>query len=183
MAPRFPLDVAALTPRQREAHDRIVEARGGIGGPYVPLLTIPDLAEAVLAVGDQIRFASALPEHVAELAVLVAVRHWEARYAWVAHSRLAVRAGLPRDVVDAIGEGREPDLGGDRAGDIAIAHRFCRALVDTGRVPDDVFAEARTAFGEAGTVALTATVGFYSLISLVLNVDEHPPPPGTTAPF
>ncbi len=42
---------------------------------------------------------------------------------------------------------------------------------------------AINAFGERGVVDVTGTLGYYSLVSLLLNVDEYPLPDGTTPQF
>jgi 4-carboxymuconolactone decarboxylase len=38
-------------------------------------------------------------------------------------------------------------------------------------------------FGERGAVDLIGAVGYYSLVSMVLNVDGVPLPPGETPPL
>jgi 4-carboxymuconolactone decarboxylase len=38
-------------------------------------------------------------------------------------------------------------------------------------------------WGEQGVVDLVAVMGYYDLISLILNVDRYPIPPGSPVPF
>jgi 4-carboxymuconolactone decarboxylase len=60
----------------------------------------------------------------------------------------------------------------------AALHRFCAELLETKRVSDDAFAAAKAAFGEQGITEIIFTLGYYSMVSMLLNVDEHPLPAG-----
>ena len=60
----------------------------------------------------------------------------------------------------------------------AALHRFCSELLETKRVGDDTFAATKAAFGEQGMAEIIFTLGYYSMVSMLLNVDEHPLPAG-----
>ena len=60
----------------------------------------------------------------------------------------------------------------------AALHRFCSELLETKRVGDDTFAAAKAAFGEQGVAEIIFTLGYYSMVSMLLNVDEYPLPEG-----
>jgi 4-carboxymuconolactone decarboxylase len=60
----------------------------------------------------------------------------------------------------------------------AALHRFCSELLETKRVSDETFAAAKAAFGEQGVADIIFTLGYYSLVSMLLNVDEYPVPEG-----
>jgi 4-carboxymuconolactone decarboxylase len=180
MPRRFPpLSAEAMSPAQQAFVDTVVSARGGIGGPYDPLVRVPDLGARVLAVGDAIRFASPLPDRLLELAIITTASHWRARYCWTAHAGLALQHGVSEDTVAALARGDEPTA---LAPDEQVVHAFSRALVATGAVPDDVFDAAVECVGEEAAVALVSTVGFYSLISFLLNADRSPHPAGQPLP-
>jgi 4-carboxymuconolactone decarboxylase len=51
-------------------------------------------------------------------------------------------------------------------------HAVSHALLATGRVPHDLYAEATAALGERAMVELVAILGYYSLVALTLNVFE-----------
>jgi 4-carboxymuconolactone decarboxylase len=61
-------------------------------------------------------------------------------------------------------------------GDQKIVHRFCTELLRTGSVSDATFDDARALLGEAGVIELVCTVGYYSLVAFVVNVDRQPVP-------
>jgi 4-carboxymuconolactone decarboxylase len=57
--------------------------------------------------------------------ILITAREWTQQYEWNAHYQIALKAGLKRDVADAIAEGRRPD---QMSEDEAILYDFCREL-------------------------------------------------------
>ena len=46
----------------------------------------------------------------------------------------------------------------------------------TGDVTDEQFAAVRDRFGLEGAIELIGTVGYYTLVSFILNVDRYPVP-------
>ena len=176
---RFPpIDDASMTSAQRRVHNAIVSNRGGMGGPYPALLRVPELAERVMAVGDAVRFENVLDGRRMELAIILTARHWQAEFEWYAHSRLASKAGLPPSVLAAVAAGQRPAEDDTSAEPLDLAvYDFAVELLETGHVSDSAFSALHSLVGDAGAVALTATVGYYCLVSAVLNVDRVPAPP------
>ena len=62
--------------------------------------------------------------------------------------------------------------------DEAALHRFCSELLETKQVGDEAFSAMKAAFGEQGMAEVIFTLGYYSMVSMLLNVDEHPLPEG-----
>ena len=67
--------------------------------------------------------------------------------------------------------------------DEAIVYNFCTALLATGSVPDAQYQPALDRFGERGVMDLVGAVGYYSLVSMVLNVADVQLPPGEPKPL
>jgi 4-carboxymuconolactone decarboxylase len=67
--------------------------------------------------------------------------------------------------------------------DEAAVYDFCAELLETGQVSDARFANVLARFGERGVVDLIGTVGYYTLVSMVLNVDRVPLPAGEAHPL
>jgi 4-carboxymuconolactone decarboxylase len=179
---RFPaIPDAELSEEQRRVVEAILAGpRGSLRGPFVPLLRSPRLADHVQELGAFLRFGSSLPPHITELAVLVTARACRAQFEWYAHAPLAAKAGLPQDVIDAIGHGERPAMG---APDILAAHDFAVMLNEARAVDETTFAAARDRFGEVGVVELTAVCGYYTLVAMVLNMSRIAPPEGSRVPF
>ena len=69
------------------------------------------------------------------------------------------------------------------AEDETIVYDFVSELLGTGQVSDVAFQRVNAAFGERGVVDLVGAVGYYSLVSMVLNVARVPLPAGVEPPL
>jgi 4-carboxymuconolactone decarboxylase len=99
---------------------------------------------------------------------------------WYAHYPLAIKAGLAESVAADIKAGRRP---ADMQKDEAVVYDFCTELRERRRVSDATFAAAADLLGEKGVIDLIANMAYYDLVSMVLNVDRYPLPPGAALPF
>jgi len=175
------LTEATMTPRQRESYQGIVSGpRKGARGPFNALLRSPEVADRVQKVGEYIRFQSSIPAALNEMAILITGRFWGAQYEYWAHSALARTAGLPDPIIDAIAEDRRPAT---MSADERIVYDFCSELFRDRSVSDAAFEAVTDRFGEQGVIDLIAACGYYSIVSMVLNVDRHPLPPGEKPPL
>jgi 4-carboxymuconolactone decarboxylase len=169
---RFP----KLSPEQMSAEQRQVAAeisagpRGEVRGPFIALIHEPVLAGHMQKLGEHLRWKGKLPPRLKELAVLVTARRWSCQHEWLVHSKLALQAGLPAEVVDAIAQNREPRL----AEEDKPVYAFCRDLHATGRAGDEVFARVQERFGLDGALELIALNGYYTLMAMVLNTAGLP---------
>ena len=180
---RFPpLSDDQMTEEQRAVVDAIQSGPRGAGlrGPFNALLRSPGLCDLVQRVGAYVRFGSSIPAPLNELAICMAGRKWGAQYEFYAHRRLAIDAGLNPSILDAIALGRRP---ADISGDEAIVYEFVTDLLSTGEVSDRRYAATLDRFGERGIMDLVGAVGYYSLVSMVLNVAQVPLPDGEPAPL
>jgi 4-carboxymuconolactone decarboxylase len=64
-----------------------------------------------------------------------------------------------------------------------VIYNFCSELLDSKQVSDATFAAATAAVGERGVVDLIGVMGWYSTVSMILNVDRYPLPEGIQAPL
>jgi 4-carboxymuconolactone decarboxylase len=129
----------------------------------------------VQRVGAYVRFKSSLPAALNEMAICMAGRKWTAQYEFYAHRRLALEAGLDAAILDAIAAGTRPSKLSD---DEAAVYEFAHDLLATGQVSDAAYTGVKDRFGEKGVMDLVGAVGYYSLVSMVLNVDRVPLPAG-----
>jgi 4-carboxymuconolactone decarboxylase len=183
MAERLPpIPADRLTAEQKTVLDNIQSGPRGAGvrGPFNALLRSPQLCDLVQRVGAHVRYGTSLPQKLNELAICMAGRKWTAQYEFYAHRRLGIQAGLKPEILDAIAGGRRPD-GMDA--DEAAVYDFASELLSNGQVSDARYDAVKTKFGERGVMDLVGAVGYYSLVSMVLNVAQVPLPPGEAAPL
>lgn len=179
---RFPnLEPGQMSPAQKRVHDAIAGGpRGGVRGPFGVLLRSPELADRVQKVGEHLRFNSSLPARLNEFAILINARFWESKYEWHAHRPFALKGGLAESIADAVAQRARP-VGMKE--DEEIVYEFCTALHTRHAVDDVLFRRAVTVLGEQGVVDLIGVSGYYTLVSMVLNVAEIPLPPGAPEPW
>ncbi|MEE6264015.1 carboxymuconolactone decarboxylase family protein [Plantactinospora sonchi] len=177
--PLFPTDT--MTPAQQQVYDKIVHGpRGRLVGPLRVSLHRPDLADAWQHFGQLLRFDTSLPRHLNELAIIVTARRWNAQVEWHVHAPAAVAAGIEPAAVEAIRTGRRPEFTDP---DCADVYEFARLLQQRGDVPDDLYDTLVRRWGPVGMVDLSSVIGYYTLVSMTLNVHEVPVPDGAPAPL
>lgn len=180
MAERFaPLTEEGMTAEQRRVAQGIASGPRGSWqrGPFKALLRSPEIADRIQKVGEYVRFQSSIEPRLNELAIILCARKWTAQYEWYAHRRLALEAGLRPEIADAIAEGKRPD---GMQEDERIVYDFAHQLLHTGQVSDAAFAAVAQRFGERGVIDLIGALGYYTIVSFVLNVDRVSLPPDAT---
>ena len=160
--------------RQSEVASAITSGpRGGLRGPLAMWLHRPELADRAQSFGQYCRYDSSLPPILSELGILVTARCWSAEYEWFAHKRIALEAGLDPEIAEAIRQRQRPSFT-DKAQE--VVHDFALALHNDKRVGQDLYNKAVTTLGSDAVVDLVAVLGYYSFVSMTLNVFEVMPP-------
>jgi 4-carboxymuconolactone decarboxylase len=149
-------------------------------GPFNAWLRSPDLADLLQQVGAHIRFSSSLPARLNELAILITARHWTSQFEWYAHRLLALKAGLGAKLIDELARNRRPKR---MRADEAAVYEFCTQLHRKKNVTDAAYRRAAALFGERGVMDLIGASGYYTAVSMTLNVARVPVPPGENNPL
>lgn len=173
--PRFPeLDAAQLSPEQKAVYDTIASGpRGGVRGPLAVWLRRPKLAQWAQGLGEYCRYNSSLDKRLSEIAILATARLWGSEYEWYAHEPQARSAGVPDAVIETIRTGGTPVFQRD---DEALVYEVAVTLNRTRKVPDALYARAKTVLGEGSLIDLIGVLGYYTLISMTINAFEVEPP-------
>jgi 4-carboxymuconolactone decarboxylase len=176
------------TPDQGAVGEAIVAARGRPGGPipatFGVLLHSPEAARAVASLGEYCRYRSTLADAVREAAILSVAHALGADYERIHHEPLARRAGLDDAQLEALAAGNlaAPSL----SPQVALAARVARHVAAGGGDDAPVIADSRALFGDAATVELVITAGYYTMLAaaqrvLGVTVVDDPSDPGTAA--
>jgi 4-carboxymuconolactone decarboxylase len=178
--PRVPLlEPAQMTPEQKRIHDVITSGpRGQVRGPLAVWLHRPALAEPAQALGQYCRYETSLPPRLTEWAILIIARFWRSEYEWWAHKPIALKAGLSEEMITALREGTAVEY---MHADEALVHEFLTVLHETRRIPQELYDRIVHVLGEPGVIDLVGIAGYYTLISMTLNVFEIVPPGGQPA--
>jgi 4-carboxymuconolactone decarboxylase len=176
-----PLTSEQLTPEQTTmVNDLLSGMRTSPDGPFNVLLRSPEMGNLSQKLGEYLRFRSAVPKRLNEMAILMTAKWWSSQYEWYLHKTLALSAGLNAAVIDAIQAGHRP---AHMQPDEGVVYDFCTELRDRRRVSDGTFKAALSLLGESGVVDLVASMGYYDLVSMALNVDRYPLPDGAQPPL
>ncbi len=179
--PRFlNLNRDQMSDDQKRVHDDIVAGpRGGIVGPFGVLLRIPEAADCVQKLGVQLRFRKLLPDQLHEFAILITARFWNSKYEWYWHRKSAIGAGLAESIVDDLEQNKRPANMNPYE---TLIYDFCTALHRDHFIDDSLFARALETIGEQTLIELVALTGFFTMVSMLLNVAEIMPPLDDKAP-
>lgn len=150
-----------------------------VHGPMVPLLRSPDVMVAANALDNYLEFKTVLPQELRELVILMAAREWTQQYVWNSHYTSGLKRGLNPEIVKAVAEGRRPTEMSDSE---ETVYDFCVELHRNHSVSDATYAGALAKFGEQGIIDMVSADGYYSFLSMVMNVARTPLAKGATAP-
>ena len=159
--------------KQQEIHDTIASGpRGGVRGPLAVWLHRPELAAKAQDLGRYCRYDTMLPVVLSELAILVTGRVFVSEYEWQIHKGFALEAGLSPTIIEAIRMNQTPNFD-DAAQE--VVHDVARSVHETRGVDDALYTRATSILGEPTLVDLIGLLGYYTLISITINVFRIPP--------
>ena len=165
-----------MTPEQAALAKAIMAGpRGSLNGPFNGYLRSPEIGNHLQELGASVRFKSSLPKGLAELAICQVARQWDSAYEWAAHSRQAQENGIDAKIVDAIAQEKRPE---SMKPDEAAVYDFTHDLIEDHKVSDAHYKAVADKFGERGVMDLIGTVGYFTVVAMVLNTDKYPAPAG-----
>lgn len=184
-APRLaPLEEAQMNQPQRALLEALRSGPRGKGiavrGPFAAWLHAPEYGLLAQALGAHCRYNTALPPRLSEFAILCTARKWRAQYEWFAHEPMAARAGVKPKTIADLRAGREPK---SAPKDERAIYAFVQEIYKTRRVSDRTYRRVHDFVGDAAMVELVGILGYYTLISMTLNVFRMLPPDDASLAF
>ena len=154
--------------------DAVLKVYGDIRGPWTMLLHSPKLTAKMLPLTPFFWNESIVEGKLRSVAILAAVREREAQYVWAAQVGMARKNGVREEVIDLLRARGDP-------GKLPAPEReivtYVRQLLRTNRVDQATFDALKNRFGAQWLVELTATIGYFGLVSGIANAFEVPTPP------
>ncbi|HET9716573.1 MAG TPA: carboxymuconolactone decarboxylase family protein [Pseudolabrys sp.] len=184
-APRLPLlDETAMSEKQRALLQSLRAGPRGAAitarGPFAAWMHAPEFGELAQKLGAHCRYKTALPARLSEFAILCTARRWLAQYEWYAHASIAEKAGVKLKTIEDLRRGRLPK---SAPKDERAIYDFIQELYRKKRVSDRTYKRVSSLLGDSATVELVGVLGYYSLISMTLNVFHMQPPEEAPLPF
>ena len=135
-------------------------------GPFVDLLASPELMTRVSALGEYLRYRSALPPRLSELAILITAAHWRQQVEWGIHAPIALQAGVAQAVIDALWNEVTPQ---DLEEAEQSLYELCIELHKQRALSRPTRTRAEALLGEQAVVDAIAICGYYALLAMILN--------------
>ena len=177
-------DENKLTAEQVKLRDAISAGPRGIrkkfNGPFAIWMQAPEYGYFAQALGAHVRYNTALSPRQSEFAILCTGAKWKAQYEWFAHEPMALKAGVKPETIKDIKAGRAPK---SAQKDERAIYDFVQELYKTRRVSDKTYKRVHAVLGDRGTVELVGILGYYTLISMTLNVFRAEVPADAPLPF
>lgn len=174
-----------LSGEQQELWDGLTASRGGgvdlfddgghLVGPFNAWLHVPKIGRRLSSLGAHLRFETSIERRLSEVAICTVGAHWHSEFEFFAHAPMAFEHGVDEAVIAALRENRTPTFERD---DERIVYEVATQLLNDRRVTDETYTAAEALLGEDGMVELVALIGYYCLISMLLNLFEVPLPKG-----
>jgi 4-carboxymuconolactone decarboxylase len=149
-------------------------------GPFAAWMHAPEFGQLAQALGAHARYKTALEPRLSEFAILCTARFWKAQYEWFAHGPMALKAGVKPKVIEDLRKGRAPT---SAPKDERAIYAFVQELYKTRRVSNQAYKRVRAFLNDAAMVELVGILGYYTLISMTLNVFHMLPPEDEKLPF
>jgi len=148
-----------------------VERNGTVPAYLWPTLRNPGLTRPTQMIGEYLNREGKLPPRLTQMVILIVSKQLMYNGSWIEHSGMADRAGLSREITDAIAAGRRP---GRMDEDETLVYDMCDELQKTMTISDRTYTHAVARLGEGGVVDTVAIVGFYGYLGLLNNATRLP---------
>ncbi len=160
---------ADLPVEHQPVADAVLKVYGDIRGPWTMLLHSPKLTAKMLPLTPFFWHESIIEGKLRSVGILAAVREREAAYVWAAQVGMARKNGVREEFIDLL------RAKGD-ASKLPVPERdivnYVRQLARANRVDQATFDALKSRFGAQWLVELTATVGYFGLVSGIANAFE-----------
>jgi 4-carboxymuconolactone decarboxylase len=166
-------DKSQLAPEHQPVYDAVQKVYGDIRGPWTMLLHSPKLTARMLPLTPFFWNESVIGGKLRSIGILAAVREREAPYVWAAQVGMARKNGVREAVIDLLRAKGDP---GKLPAEEREIVTYVRQLLRTNRVDQATFDALKNRHGEQWLVELTATIGYFGLVSGIANAFEVPAP-------
>src|SRR6266851_9646073 len=166
------IDRADMNAEQARVYDVAKQTTGIVGGPYHAYIRLPKVFEACQHMRATLA-AGPLSRREQQIVNLAVARHWNARYPWFAQVRRSLAVGIDQAVIDAINARGTPNLADARERTCFVV---ARELLANKGLSDETYATAEKTMGLESLVALTASIGSFSMTCMTAGTFGIDPP-------
>ncbi|GAA5231555.1 hypothetical protein FOZ76_12400 [Verticiella sediminum] len=123
-------------------------------------------AEVAERFGAYVSAEAPIPARQKEICILLVAAFWDSAFEWHWHERLAHGAGITREQIEAIRNGRSAHFDDDKE---QATHDLMRALLVEREVPDALFERSLQTLGLEQVLDLVGLAGLYGMIAHTIS--------------
>lgn len=147
-----------------------MEQRGGqVLNVFKVMAHCPKIGKEFLRLGNAILFKGSLSPKLRELAILRVGDLAEAAYEWTQHVPIGIAAGLTEQQIKAIHRWKDSSLFSEQERSVL---RYTDEVAQNIRVSEKTFDAVKEFLTEEQVVELTTTIGYYGMVSRILEALE-----------
>ena len=147
-----------------------IERRGGrVLNISKVMAHCPKVGRDFMRLGNAILSKGRLPAQIRELAILRVGDLAEATYEWTQHVPIGLESGLTERQIKALHQWKDSPLFNDRERAVL---RYTDEVAQNIRVSEETFKAVRDFLTEEQVVELTTTIGYYGMVSRILEALE-----------
>jgi 4-carboxymuconolactone decarboxylase len=147
-----------------------MERRGGqVLNIFKIMAHCPRVGREFLRLGNAILFNGSLPPKLRELAILRVGDLAEATYEWTQHVPIGLVAGLTEEQIKTMHRWKDSPLFSDQERAVL---QYTDEVAQNIRVSEETFRAVRDFLTEEQVVELTTTIGYYGMVSRILEALE-----------
>jgi 4-carboxymuconolactone decarboxylase len=169
-----PLD--QMSPEQRESYAALAQVEGNgepeLPGPLKIWVDNPNLGKAIAPLATHFRPPHhSLSQREREIAVCVIVSKWRAHFSTDAHTAIAIDLGIDPRLVEALASDRPATFDDLRE---QVIYELATSLGNASWIPRSLYDRAVEVLGHDSITDAAVLMGFYTAISLTLNIYDVP---------
>jgi len=163
------METKNASPEIKQIFERIESS----GNPVLNIFKVagnsPKIGRDFLRLGTAILRKGVLDPALRELAILRVGNLARATYEWTQHVPIGLETGLSQQQIDAINHWNASSLFSDKEQAIL---QYTDEIAENIRVSDETFSKLKNAFNDQEIVELTITIGYYGMVSRMLEALE-----------
>jgi 4-carboxymuconolactone decarboxylase len=182
-----PLDVADMTPEQRQFYDSyatgfraaptatflLIDHAGHLMGPPAIWVHSQPLGNSLQVFGGAIRYHLHFSRRAQEIAILMVAHHRNSEFERFAHEQAGLKSGLTQQDIDAIFAGNAPDL---RTAEEQAVYEATRAVLTAGTLTAQEYEKYSAMLSVPHLFELVTLIGYYLMLATQLAVFDIRPP-------
>ena len=155
-----------VDPKVREMFEKIEGGGGRIVNLYRVLAHSPEICRAFIRFGNRLLFKGAVPPPLRELTILLVSERTDANYERSKHREIALGAGVPQAQIDAVKSWFDTDLFDEKERAVL---QYADEVIRDVRAKPESFDALKQHFNDEAIVELTTVIGFYCMVSRILE--------------